>query len=143
MYVSPLPHYAYTHRPSQAHMIINLLLELLGKEEQAENIQALICTGIAKLMLAGMVSDESVLQALVLVYMSPETARNQELRQCLSYFFPVYCYSVPANQQRMQQVRAKVAKGEDVEVLTGDHRASYLSSANYAKRTGTWTATKI
>ena len=60
--------------------------------------------GIAKLMLAGMVVDDRVLQSLVLVYVSPETATNQELRQCLSYFFPVYCYSSPANQRRMQKV---------------------------------------
>lgn len=45
-----------------------------------------------------------MLKSLVLVYVSPETADNQELRQCLAYFFPVYCYSNPRNQRRMQQV---------------------------------------
>ena len=42
---------------------------------------------------------------LVLVFISPETAENQELRQCLSYFFPVYAYSSQANQRRMKDVR--------------------------------------
>lgn len=56
-------------------------------------------------MLSGMVTDNNVLADLVLIYFAPETAENHELRQCLSYFFPVYCYSSPANQKRMQEVR--------------------------------------
>jgi hypothetical protein len=73
-------------------------------------------------MLAGMMSDDSVsntggcvewrgwlrsvklLQALVLLYFSPETADNQPLRQCLTYFLPVYCYSSSGNQRHMLDV---------------------------------------
>ena len=84
--------------------IIEFILQLLENEE-VEKVQALLCVGIAKLMLAGMVADERVLQTLVLVFISPETAENQELRQCLSYFFPVYAYSSQANQRRMKDVR--------------------------------------
>jgi len=40
-----------------------------------------------------------------MAYLSPNTVDNQELRQCLSYFFPVYCYSLPANQRRMREVQ--------------------------------------
>lgn len=40
----------------------------------------------------------------MLVYFAPETIDNLELRQCLSYFFPVYCYSLSANQKRMREV---------------------------------------
>lgn len=47
-----------------------------------------------------------VLKSLVVAYLSPDTVQNQELRQCLSYFFPVLCYSASANQRRMAQVRA-------------------------------------
>ncbi|KAF8888582.1 nuclear condensing complex subunit [Infundibulicybe gibba] len=47
---------------------------------------------------------QAVLTSLVLVYVSASTADNQELRQCLSYFFPVYCYSSPANQARIQSI---------------------------------------
>jgi condensin complex subunit 3 len=86
----------------------------------------LLCIGLAKLVLAGMISDErvrssslgltglgyvltivgarQVLKSLVVAYLSPDTADNQELRQCLSYFFPVYCYSSSVNQRRMEQV---------------------------------------
>jgi len=41
---------------------------------------------------------------LALLYISPTTANNQELRQCLAYFFPVYSYSSPINQSRVQSV---------------------------------------
>lgn len=37
--------------------------------------------------------------------MSHYTADNQELRQALSYFFPVFCWSSPINQRQMQKVR--------------------------------------
>ncbi|KZT24842.1 hypothetical protein NEOLEDRAFT_1134516 [Neolentinus lepideus HHB14362 ss-1] len=83
--------------------IIEFLLQVWGNED-SEKVQALMCVGIAKLMLSGMVTDERVLKSLVFAYVSPDTAGNQELRQCLSYFFPVYCYSSPANQRRMQQI---------------------------------------
>jgi condensin complex subunit 3 len=91
---------------------------------------ATVVVGIAKLLLSGMVNDEEVrfrsspvsstralltladacssrqiLGRLVLLYFASETADNPELRQCLSYFFPVYCYSNPQNQRRIASVR--------------------------------------
>ena len=83
--------------------IIMFLLALLENEE-SDRVQAILCTGIAKLMLAGMVTDERVLQALVLTFISPDTAGNQELRQCLSYFLSMYSWSSAANQQRVKSV---------------------------------------
>lgn len=67
-------------------------------------IQALAALGICKLMLSGMITDCEVLKRLALVYFAPETLDNLELRQCLSYFFPVYCFSNAANQRRMSEV---------------------------------------
>ncbi|KAL4072446.1 nuclear condensing complex subunit [Scleroderma yunnanense] len=83
--------------------IIEFLLHILNAED-AEKVQALMCIGLAKLVLSGMVSDERVLKSLVVAYLSPDTVDNQELRQCLSYFFPVFCYSSSVNQQRMMQI---------------------------------------
>lgn len=40
----------------------------------------------------------------MLLYFSPETADNQPLRQCLTYFLPVYCYTAADNQRRMLSV---------------------------------------
>ncbi|PIL28240.1 hypothetical protein GSI_09652 [Ganoderma sinense ZZ0214-1] len=83
--------------------IIVFLLSLFEGEE-SDKVQAVLAVGIAKLMLGGLVTDERVLQSLVLVFISPETVGNQELRQCLAYFFPAYSYSSVANQRRMQSV---------------------------------------
>ncbi|KAI5122624.1 hypothetical protein M0805_008713 [Coniferiporia weirii] len=83
--------------------VVEFLTKIFESEE-SQKIQAVICTGLAKLMLSGMIADEKVLKSLVIAYMSPETADNQEVRQCLSYFFPVYCYSSSINQRRMQKI---------------------------------------
>ena len=83
--------------------VIMFLLTVLDSE-QTDKVHALVCIGTAKLMLAGMIADERLLLALTLAYISPETVGNHELRQCLSYFFPVYCYSSSVNQRRMQEV---------------------------------------
>ncbi|CAL1698800.1 unnamed protein product [Somion occarium] len=86
-----------------AERIIAFLLQTLEVEE-SQAVQALLCIGISKLMLNGLVTDERVLTSLVLAYVSPVTADNQELRQCLSYFLPVYSYSSFINQDRMRSV---------------------------------------
>jgi condensin complex subunit 3 len=83
--------------------VIEFLLQVLGNEE-SDKVQALICAGFAKLMLSGMITDERVLSSLALIYLSPDTAENQELRQCLSYFFPAYSYSSPTHQRLMQEI---------------------------------------
>lgn len=45
-----------------------------------------------------------VLTSLVLIFVSPATADNHEVRQCLAYFLPAYCYLSLENQTRMQKV---------------------------------------
>lgn len=85
-----------------ADRVVELVRHMLVQD--APEVQAAACEGVAKLMLAGMIQDETVLQSLVLLYFSPETADNQPLRQCLTYFLPVYCYSSPLNQRRMLDI---------------------------------------
>ncbi|CAL1698734.1 unnamed protein product [Somion occarium] len=89
--------------------IVEFLMHVFENSELDE-VQALLCKGMAKLMLSGFITDERVLRSLVIAYISPETADNLELRQCLSYFFPVYCYSSAANQRRMQKIFITVFK---------------------------------
>ncbi|KAF8962585.1 nuclear condensing complex subunit [Flammula alnicola] len=86
-----------------AARILDFLLQILEAEESPP-AQAVMVTGLCKLLLAGMITESRVLTCLALMYISPTTADNQELRQCLSYFFPVYSYSSPANQNRMQSI---------------------------------------
>ncbi|KAG6887175.1 hypothetical protein C0992_000306, partial [Termitomyces sp. T32_za158] len=86
-----------------AQKITGYLVQTLESDDSA-SIQAILCVGLSKLMLTGILKDTKVLASLVLTYVSPNASTNQELIQCLSYFFPVYCYSSPANQARMQSV---------------------------------------
>ena len=86
----------------KAETVLEFLIHALNQDSM--EIQAVAAVGISKLMLSGLVTDAAVLERLVLVYFAPETVDNLELRQCLSYFLPVYCYCNSANQRKMQEV---------------------------------------
>ncbi|KAK1232890.1 chromosome condensation complex Condensin, subunit G [Marasmius sp. AFHP31] len=86
-----------------SHQIITFVLQMLESEESSQ-VQTTLCVGICKLLLSGQVTDTRVLASLILTYVSPATSDNAELRQCLTYFFPLYCYSSSQNQSRMQSV---------------------------------------
>jgi condensin complex subunit 3 len=105
---------------SKAERIITFLLQTLDTEA-SETVQAVLCVWVSKLLLCGFVNDErvciyrrylhhdahypkQVLTSLLMAYVSPVTADNQELRQCLSCFFPIYCYASSENQSRMRSV---------------------------------------
>ncbi|KAF9648455.1 ARM repeat-containing protein [Thelephora ganbajun] len=83
--------------------IVEYLLSVLKADESAE-IHACVCIGLAKLLLSGMVTNTNALETIFLLYVTPETSDNLELRQCLSYFFPVYCYSNSENQRKMKEL---------------------------------------
>lgn len=108
---------------SQEDLIIEFLTGIL--QENAAETQTVICIGFAKLLLAGIITNPlvcifgplicsyglsdsfiltQILRTLVILYFAPETSSNQELRQCLTYFFPVYCYSSSVNQRRVLEV---------------------------------------
>ncbi|KAK4056299.1 chromosome condensation complex Condensin, subunit G [Microbotryomycetes sp. JL221] len=88
-----------TERGFGPDIILGFLMSSL-EQEQPEAVATAV-VGTAKLILSGAVSDEEILSRLALLYFASETADNQELRQCLSYFFPVYCYSNPTNQRHV------------------------------------------
>ena len=50
--------------------MIKFLLQVLGNEE-SDKVQALICTGFAKLMVSGMISEERVC-ALSMIFLSAQ-----------------------------------------------------------------------
>ena len=108
--------------PPQSDKIVEYLLSVLKADENAE-VHACVCIGLAKLLLSGMVTNTNVcplyrdisdrqmtnslltqaLETIFLLYVTPETSDNLELRQCLSYFFPVYCYSNAENQRKVKE----------------------------------------
>ncbi|KAK2461192.1 hypothetical protein APHAL10511_006719 [Amanita phalloides] len=86
-----------------AKRITSFLLEVF-QSDVSDQILATMAIGLSKLLLAGTMADANILIILALSYVSFETRDNHELRQCLSYFFPVYCYSSAMNQSRMQSI---------------------------------------
>lgn len=95
-------------------------MNVLGNAE-TDAIQAAAALGLSKLLITGVLMQErvrpasfaslvlflnltQVVQSLAMVYFSPETMENQELRQCLSIALPIYACSSSANQQRLQRV---------------------------------------
>ncbi|WFD26291.1 chromosome condensation complex Condensin, subunit G [Malassezia nana] len=82
--------------------LLGFLLSLLENEEPL--IQAVASEGLAKLLLTGVLYDDDVLKSLVLTYMSPDTADHPAVRQCLSYFLPLFCSSHARHQRMIQHV---------------------------------------
>ncbi|RIB19281.1 nuclear condensing complex subunit [Gigaspora rosea] len=82
--------------------IIGLIQECLTNDN--EQLQAIAVVGISKLMLSKMLRDKYVLKELVSLYFDNDTASNLVLRQCLSYFLPVFCHSSFENQTLMQEI---------------------------------------
>ncbi|KAI9889190.1 MAG: hypothetical protein M1814_005706 [Vezdaea aestivalis] len=74
------------------------------KAEDKPSVQAAASTAIAKLMLSNVVQDDDLLKTLVVAYFDPGTLDNLALRQSLTYFLPVYCYSRAEHQARMRRV---------------------------------------
>ncbi|KAG8801371.1 hypothetical protein FRC16_000627 [Serendipita sp. 398] len=83
--------------------IVEFLLGVLGNSDM-EGIQFTAALGLSKLLITGVIDQDRVLQSLVMIYFSPETAGNQRLRQCLSVTLPIYACSANRNQQGLQRV---------------------------------------
>lgn len=71
-------------------------------------------------MLTSVIQDEDLIKQLVLCYFEPATNENAGVRQALSYFLPVYCYSRRENMERMARVvipvmHSLVALGDEME----------------------------
>lgn len=82
--------------------MIGFLLSLL--EHDDSHVQTIAAEGMAKLMLTGVLVEDDVLKSLILTYMSPYLADNAALRQCLSYFLPLFCSSHVRHQRMIQHV---------------------------------------
>ncbi|KAJ6631026.1 nuclear condensing complex subunit [Mycena sp. CBHHK59/15] len=107
------------------------LITQLTKESDAEDtspkVLALLSTGIAKLLLSAMITDVQAVKNLLLVYLSPYNTDNQELRQCLAFFAPIYSHSSPSNQRVMREIFisifqkvSKLGRGleDDMDIIT-------------------------
>ncbi|KAL0097913.1 nuclear condensing complex subunit, partial [Phycomyces blakesleeanus] len=68
------------------------------------DMQAIAAQGLAKLMLSRIYQNRDTLKLLILLYFFPSTIDNITIQQCLSYFFPAFCYSSTVNQRMMAEV---------------------------------------
>lgn len=88
--------------------LITFLLSImdieLGKDEPCPEVLALLCIGFSKLLLLGIVDNDKMLLCLLIAYISPDMASNQEAKQCLSYFFIRYSTAHPQNKIRLQSI---------------------------------------
>ncbi|RKP06717.1 nuclear condensing complex subunit, C-term domain-containing protein, partial [Thamnocephalis sphaerospora] len=73
-------------------------------EHSDNDMQAVAVEGVSKLLLAGVLTDSETLQSLILLYFHPSTYGNNQLRQCLTFFFQLFCFSKESNQQALRQV---------------------------------------
>ncbi|RPB12529.1 hypothetical protein P167DRAFT_565197 [Morchella conica CCBAS932] len=80
--------------------LYRLLAKALKLDDHTD-VQSTAAEVVCKLMLAQVIQDDELLKFLVVAYFDPGTVDNHALRQILTYFFPVYCHSRPANQARM------------------------------------------
>ncbi|KAF9015948.1 hypothetical protein BDZ89DRAFT_994795 [Hymenopellis radicata] len=82
---------------------VRALLKRLATEPEPE-LQALICTGLCKFFIAGIITDDEVLLQLLVSYFSADTVGNEELRQSLALFFNIYSNSSPENKGRVAEM---------------------------------------
>ncbi|KAJ7178845.1 nuclear condensing complex subunit [Mycena crocata] len=75
-----------------------------NKNDTSPKVLATLSTGIAKLLLSAMITDPKAVKSLLTVYFSPYNADNQELKQCLAFFAPVYSHSSAINQRVMRDI---------------------------------------
>ncbi|XP_006463480.1 hypothetical protein AGABI2DRAFT_208301 [Agaricus bisporus var. bisporus H97] len=84
--------------------LLSIMEAELGKNEPSPEILAILCIGFSKFLLLGVVDDPKMLLCLLVAYVSPDTVGNQEVRQCLSFFFMRYSTAHPRNKTRLQSI---------------------------------------
>lgn len=94
---------------SNPTILTKVYLKALKAGAKDPEVQAAATVAVAKLLLGRVITDSSsaiddLLKTLVVLYFDPSTAHNQGVRQTLTYFLPVYCYSRTENQDRMRGV---------------------------------------
>ena len=113
--------------PVDGEVLKPVIQETVEKALDCDNeaILTIAVEGMAKLFVLGYVKDVEVgsfsensrslftililtilqfLKQLVILYFHPYTKNMQRLRQCLSYFFPVFAHSSHKHQKVIQQV---------------------------------------
>ena len=74
----------------------------------APEVQAAATVALCKLMLTSVIRNDDLLKQILICYFDPATKDNAEVRQALSYFLPVYCYSRRENMESVANITSSV-----------------------------------
>lgn len=91
----------HANSSSSTARIITLLRTKLKTDDA--DLLALIVEGITKLYLVKALDDEGIMVDLIALYFHNRSLENQRVRQCLSYFFMVFPYSLISNQKTISK----------------------------------------
>jgi condensin complex subunit 3 len=128
--------------------LLKVYLKALKSGSKGPEVQAAATVAVSKLMLGRVIADSStaiddLLRTLVVLYFDPATAHNQGLRQTLSYFLPVYCFSRMENQGRMGKVALdamhKLFEVQETLDDEGDAEAEMVSLSTIGAHLIDWT----
>lgn len=128
--------------------LLKVYLKALKSGSKAPEVQAAATVAIAKLLLGRVIPDASpaiddLLKTLVVLYFDPSTARNQGVRQTLSYFLPVYSFSRKENQERMRKVSLdalhKLFEIQEMLDDEAEHETEMVSIATIGAHLVDWT----
>jgi condensin complex subunit 3 len=89
-------------------LFFNILLD--GEDE---SVRVVVVEGCAKLMLFSQFKDDDIMQRMIELYYDSDNQDSYEsssdtLKQCLSFFFPIYCHTNEENQYFMARVCFKL-----------------------------------
>ena len=87
------------------------VFKVFGKTLKTVNspeVQAAGVMALCKLMLLNVIQEEDLIKQTVICYFDPATKGNAAVRQALSYFLPVYCYSRRSNMECVASVAPAV-----------------------------------
>lgn len=88
--------------------LLKVYLKALKSGSKTPEVQAAATVSVSKLLLSRIILDTSsasdLVKTLIVAYFDPSTQGNQGVRQTLSYFLPVYCFSRRENQDLVRAV---------------------------------------
>ncbi|KAI1822538.1 ARM repeat-containing protein [Xylaria intraflava] len=88
--------------------LLKVYVKALRSGSRNPEVQGAATMAVSKLLLGRVVTDPEIsgelIKTLIVAYFDPSTAGNQNVRQALNYFLPVFCYSRAENQDLMRSV---------------------------------------
>ncbi|ORY82105.1 nuclear condensing complex subunit [Protomyces lactucae-debilis] len=124
---------------------VRMFLKAFENDDFPE-VQATAALSVSKLLLHNILLPDSVnarglLKEMATLYYSPASFDNQSLKQCLAYFFPVYCYSSAQHQEAFATVVVSVMRrvSRQYEELDAEERQEMAALTSVGAQLMEWT----